>query len=128
MESYYNRYISSKRKNLATLNKQDLAREGSLLRCSFSPPLEFLWWLGDDSEWVRRILEGDSEWYAPANVCSRANEAGLIGSRFYVCGLMNLCPFSNTPKNHSSKVVFTQSELSIRQRSLTSKTTCKTSF
>ena len=43
MERKYNRYISNKRKNLATLNKQDLAREGSLLWYSFDAPLVLLW-------------------------------------------------------------------------------------
>lgn len=94
MESKYNRYISYRRKSLATSNKQDLAREGSLLWCSFNPPLVLLWCSFGGSEMARSGFEEDSEWYATANVCSHANEAGLIGSRFYVCGLMNLCSFS----------------------------------
>ena len=42
MESKYNRYISSKRKSLATLNEQGFANEGSLLWSSFSVPLVLL--------------------------------------------------------------------------------------
>ena len=65
MESKYNRYISNKRKSLATSNKQDLAREGSLLWCSFDVPFV-----------ARSGFEGDSEWYAPANECGMEEEIG----------------------------------------------------
>ena len=90
MESYYNRYISNKCKSLATSNKHELASEGSLLWCSFDAPLMLLWCSFDGSKVARSGFldepsgkaerEGDSEWFAPANVCGKGDEAGFVAS------------------------------------------------
>ena len=90
MESYYNRYISNKRKNLATSNKQDLAREGSLLWCSFSVPLVLLWCSFGGSEMIRSGFEEYSKWYAPANVCGKGMKLGIVTSQRYVQERVNV--------------------------------------
>ena len=77
MESKYNRYISNKRKSLATSNKQGFSSEGG----SFGAPLVLLWCSFGGSEWIRRRFEGDSEWYATANVCGKGMKLGIVTSR-----------------------------------------------
>lgn len=90
MESNYDRYISNKRKNLATSNKQDLAREGRLLWSSFGAPLVLLWCSFGGSEMVWSGFEEDSERCAPSNVWEWVMKNRLR------C-LMNLCIQTDKP-------------------------------
>lgn len=106
-------YLSMPRSRVEAGKKQprrSLEYGYSKERCSFSPPLVFLYpsfgLLMKSSEMVRSEFGEASKWYTTGNVCSSVNETGFMGLRTYVQKPMKLCSLRNNNKMQDTTITY----------------------